>query len=283
MPSAAPDKTTLLENVEQFVEGLTDYQRAFLKKYPYPQLFAVISWGCAATSWLATVLNRHPDIFCVHAANLHWQVLGNCERLDGIPYLRIIGSQGHAHVAAGGVHGVSRHLVPECRRSFEDKFNAAVVVREPVSRVHSQLALYQDFEGLRVWNVDYLDAILARIGIAVEAGDYQSRLFVHAANMLNAILDEREVGKIYRSEDLTSNSQVLGEFIEEITRGKVSPSSDWLESAIRTKKVNVHSARHPQREFDEWQIDVMRKVVDPRAWEVYESLGYARPDFAGSV
>ncbi len=225
-------------------------------------------------------MNRHPDIFCIHAANLHWHVLGNCEKLDGVPYLRIIGSQGHAHIAAGGVHGVSRHLVSECRRSFGDKFNAVVVVREPISRLHSQLALYQDFEGLRAWNVDYVDAILARANIAVPPGDYQSRLFVHAVNMLNAVLEEREVGKIYRAEDLTSNRDVLGEFVEEITRGKVSPASEWLESAIQTKKVNVHSGRHPRRELDDWQIDVVRKVVDPRAWEVYESLGYARPDFA---
>jgi len=266
--------------VEQFVDGLTDYQQAFLRKYPSPQLFSVISWGCAATAWLAAVLNRHPDIYCVHDANHSWHVLGNFEKLDGVPYLRIIGKQGHAHAAAGEVHGVSRHLVSECRRTFGDKFNAAVVVREPISRIYSQLALHQDFEGLRAWNVDYVDAILARTNIVAPPGDYQSRLFVHAVNMLNAILEEREVGKIYRAEDLTSNAGVLGEFVEEITRGKVSPASDWLQSAIQTKKVNVHAARRPRHEFDDWQVDVIRKVVDPRAWEVYESLGYARPEFA---
>jgi len=266
--------------VEQFVEGLTDYQQAFLKKYPYPQLFYVVSWGCAATAWLATVLNRHPDIYCVHAANLHWHVLGDCEKLDGARYLRVIGSQGHAHIAAGGVHGVSRHLVPECRRSFGDKFNAAVVVREPIARLQSQLALYKDFEGTRAWELDYLDAVLSRTGIKIAREDYHSRLFVHAANMLNAILDERAVGTIYRSEDLTSNGEVLGQFIEEITRGRVSPGSEWLDSAIHTKKVNIHAGRHPLRELDDWQMDVIRRVVDPRAWELYEGLGYARPEFA---
>lgn len=269
--------------MEQFVEGLTDYQQAFLRKYPYPQLFAVISWGCAATAWLATVLNRHPDIYCVHAANLSWHVLGNCEKLDGARYLRIIGSQGHAHLAAGGVHGMSRHLVPECHRTFGDKFNAAVVVREPISRLYSQLALYQDFEDLQIWDVAYLDAILSRTGIALAPGDYQSRLFVHAANMLNAILDERAAGRIYRSEDLTSNAQALGEFVEEITRAKVSPTSEWLQSALQIKKVNVHAGRHSGYKLDDWQIDVIRRVVDPRAWELYEALGYARPEFAAGA
>jgi hypothetical protein len=269
--------------VEQFVDGLTDYQRAFLRKYPYPQLFYVVSWGCAATAWLATVLNRHPDIYCVHAANLHWHVLGDCEKLDGARYLRVIGSQGHAHIAAGGVHGLSRYLVPECRRNFGQNFNAVVVVRDPISRLRSMLGLYQDFGDSHVLDTGYLDGILSRAGIAVQPEDYRSRIFVHAASMLNAILDEGEVGKIYRSEDLTTNSQVLGDFVEEITRGKVSPDSAWLESAIHTKKVNVHAGRYPRRELDDWQIEVIRKVVDPRAWELYESLGYARPEFAAAA
>ena len=266
--------------MEQSVDGLTDYQQAFLRKFPYPQLFSVISWGCAATAWLAAVLNRHPDIYCVHATNQHWHVLGDCDKLDGVPYLRVLGSQGHANLAAGDVHGVNRSAVPECRRSFGDKFNAAVVVREPIPRLHSQLALYQDFEGVRAWNVEYVDAVLDRTSIVVAPEDYQSRLFVHAANMLNAVLEEREVGKLYRCEDLTSNTNVLGEFVEEITRGKVSPASDWLQSAIQTKKVNVHAASRPRRELDDWQMDVVRKVVNPRAWDIYESLGYARPEFA---
>ena len=251
----------------------------FLTNIHVPQVFYVVSWGCAATAWLATVLNRHPDIYCVHAANHAWHVLGNGEKLDGARYLRIIGSQGHAHIAAGGVHGMSRLAVPECRRAFGNKFNAAVVVREPLSRMRSQIALHRDFEGLQVFDLAYLDAVLDRTGIAIEPGDYQSRLFVHAANMLNAVLEEREVGKIYRSEDLTSDPDVLGEFVEEITRGKVSPDSQWLNSAIETKKVNVHAGLHPRRELDDWQIEVIRRVVDPRAWDIYESLGYARPDF----
>lgn len=269
--------------MEELFEGLTDYQRAFLRKYPCPQLFYVVSWGCAATAWIARILNQHPDIYCVHAANHHWHVLGNGEKLDGARYLRIIGSQGHAHVAAGGVHGLSRHLVPECRRIFGNQFNAAVVVREPLARIRSQMALHRDFDGLQVFDLGYLDAILDRTGIALEPGDYQSRLFVHAVNMLNAVLEEREVGKIYRCEDLTSDTGVLGEFVDEITRGKVSPDSQWLNSAVKTKKVNVHAGRFPSRELDDWQIDVIRKVVDPRAWDLYESLGYARPEFAADA
>ncbi|HEY2845929.1 MAG TPA: hypothetical protein VGJ09_19870 [Bryobacteraceae bacterium] len=261
------------------MDRLSDYQRAFLHKYPYPQLFAVISWGCAATAWLANVLNRHPDLYCVHAANLTWQVLGDCERLDGARYLRVIGSQGHARGAAGDIHGISRHLVPECRQTFGEKFNAVVVVREPLARIHSQLALFGDFDGLRAWNVDYIDGVIERTGIKIAQEDYASRLFVHAANMLNAILEEPAVGKIYRSEDLTSEAATLRDFVHEITGGKVSASSEWLESALQTARINAHASRHAGAELEDWQMDAIRRVVDPRSWEIYESLGYARPEF----
>src|SRR5436305_15337620 len=36
-----------------------------------PDLFAVISWGCSATTWVAPTLNSHPDVFCLHNLRLH--------------------------------------------------------------------------------------------------------------------------------------------------------------------------------------------------------------------
>jgi hypothetical protein len=261
-----------------FLDELSDHQRWLLRCYPLPQIFAVVSWGCAATSWLATILNRHPNIYCVHAANHFWHVLGGCERLDGVRYLRILGSQGHAHMAAGCVHGVSRHLVPECRRSFGRRFNAAVVVREPIARFQSQLALFEQSEGVQAWNLDYVDDLIARTGVTLGTDDYPSRFLVHAANMLNAILEEHHVGRIYRCEDLTRNADALADFVEEITCGKVSPSRGWLRSAIETKPINPH--RHGPIQLNDWHIDVIRKVVQPDAWVHYEKLGYRCPDFA---
>ena len=34
-----------------------------------PPVFAVISWGYAATGWLSKVLDGHPEILCVHGLN----------------------------------------------------------------------------------------------------------------------------------------------------------------------------------------------------------------------
>ena len=265
----------LQENKNYPLGGLTTHQAAILTSHPCPQLFAVVSWGCAATAWISTILNRHPDIYCVHAANHFWHVLADCDRLDGVPYMRLIGAQGHSHVAAGEVHGVSRHLIPELRRSFAGAFNAAVVVREPMPRLHSQLAHFEEFAETRAWDVSYVDEVMARTGVTLPAHNYRNRFFVHAVNMLNAVLEESDAGKIYRSEDLTQNADVLGDFIEEITRGKVSPDSAWLASAVQTRRVNEHTRQRPRPPFEDWQVDVIRRVVDPRSWEIYETLGYS--------
>ena len=265
--------------IPDFPDRLSNYQQLFLRLYPPPQVFAVVSWGCAATSWLANVLNRHPDIYCVHAANYFWHILGNCNRLDGVSYLRIIGSQGHAHKAAGCVHGLSRHLVPECQRSFGSKFNAAVVVRDPIPRLHSLLAIFEQSEGVQAWDLEYVGDLISRSGVKLPADDYPSRFVVHAANMLNAILEEREVGKLYRCEDLTGNAETLVGFVEHITCGEVSSNCEWLQCAVEMKRLNAHTRTDSRDRLEDWQMDVIRKVVQPHAWELYEELGYQRPEF----
>lgn len=240
----------------------------------------MVSWGCAATSWLAKILNSHPDIYCVHAANLFWHVLGEIPRLDGVRYLQIIASQGHAHAAAGDVHGVSRHLIPELRATFGAAFNAAVVVREPAARLYSQMALFDQYVDLQSWEIGYIDEVIARCGVVLPGNEYVNRLFVHGVNMLNAVLEERECGRIFRAEDLTSDAEVLSQFIDEITRGKVRAEPEWVQAAVNSKRLNAHADAVSGRQLEDWQVDVVRKVVDPRAWEIYSELGYTTPEFA---
>jgi hypothetical protein len=259
-----------------YLEGLSEYQRAFLSSYGLAQLFAVISWGSAATAWLSRVLNSHPDIFCVHASNTFWHVLGGYEKLDGVSYLRIVGSQGHAHIAAGDVHGVSRYQVPDLRRCFGNLFNAVVVVREPLARLRSQLALFEEYKSQNdAWDLTYVDNLVERHSLALPADDFTHRAFIHGANMLNAILEEREVGRIYRAEDLTANAWILGDFIVEITRAKITPTSEWLKAATQTQPVNAHAGHLEVTQFTDWQLDTIRKVVYPSSWQMYAELGYS--------
>jgi len=262
---------------------LTDEQLAFLECYPPPpQLFAVVTWGCAATSWLAHVLNSHPDIYCAHAANVFWSKLGNIPQLDGLKYLRIIGSQGYCYKAAGDVHGVSREAVKEVRAVLGDDFSCAVVIREPIARLHSQVALFARFKGLPLWNVDYLNHVIGRLSLPDPS--YETRLFVHGVNMLNSVVQERHVAPIYRSEDLTANPAILREFAELVTGGKVKFTDNWAEEMISRPSLNPHRTPEQKvKDFADWQIDVIRSVVDPEAWRIYSEFGYEVPGFVNVV
>ena len=48
-------------------EDLSALQRALLDAGSCDRLFAVVSWGAAATMWLAKTLNAHPEMLCLHA------------------------------------------------------------------------------------------------------------------------------------------------------------------------------------------------------------------------
>ena len=246
----------------------------------YPQLFAVISWGAAATSWLSKTLNSHPEIFCLHATNLYL-TLDKERRVfpenNGLEYLRIIAKSALGYQAAGDVHGMSRYDIPEIRQLLDDKFNAVVVVREPIPRLKSQISHFQSFGNRQVYNVDYVDDIIKRKNLTLPHNDYWDKLFVHGVNMLNAVVEENNVGKIYRSEDLTTNKSIFSEFIDEITRGKIKTDSDLLDKMIKIDRVNKHVKEEIQ--FDNWQIDVIKSIVSNKAWELYSKLGYDKPNF----
>jgi hypothetical protein len=264
----------------------TDAKRkAILETYPPPHVFAVITWGCAASSWLARTLNSHPDIYCVHTANSSWAELGGAPHLDGSDYLTVIGSQGYAHIAAGDVHGVSRHTVPELKATFGEQFSCAIVVREPLSRLRSQLALFKKFQHLHLWNVEYLDDIINNQKLPLPDNSYSNHLFVHGANMLNAIVEEHLVAPIYRSEDLTSDAEILCNFVDHLTNGKVKADLSWATTSICRDKLNVHAeaaVKSPKVEdlkLEDWQIATLQKVVLPQAWELYHELKYPIPSF----
>ena len=95
---------------DELFGDLDELGQATAKDAPLPFLFCVVSWGCAATQWLANTLNSHPDIFCVHCENQFWERLGGARNLDGWQYLRILGCQSPGSRACGDVHGVSRKI-----------------------------------------------------------------------------------------------------------------------------------------------------------------------------
>ena len=115
---------------DAFLEGLSEEDIAGLNSISAPQLFSVVSWGCAATQWLHKVLNAHPEIFCLHALNitlLKTDTLKLGKKMDGLEYFQVIAKLAYAYKAVGNIHGLSCHHVPELRRVLGDKFNAVAL------------------------------------------------------------------------------------------------------------------------------------------------------------
>ena len=275
----AAGQETASEETPAYLIGLPKEEIAACRQTPVRQVFAVVTWGCSASHWLSAMLNTHPDIFCVHDANSLWRRLGRAPQLNGTEYLRIIGLQGVACAAAGDVHGVGLHTLPQLRQDFGDHFQAAVVVREPLPRLRSQLALYGNNSWTGHWDIEYVYKFI-RQGVRLPADTYENRLVLHAIANLNCIIAEHAAAQVWRTEDLTADGEKLGAFIDHITRGAVRPDTAWTSNAVARPKLTSHTSRRPSDEaFEDWQIDAIRRIVHPRAWDLYAELGYTRPAF----
>ena len=241
-----------------------------------PQLFAVVSWGCAATAWIARILNAHPDVFCVHQANVKWSILSDTPRAaDGL-YMRIVQSLGRGHIAAGDVHGIDRRQIAALREEYGERFDCAVVVREPLSRLRSQFSFFSEFHARRSWgDLSYVDELAAKAGLELASLSYEQRLIIHGTNMLNAIVEERDLAPVWKCEDLTVNPEALCRFVAQLTRGKVLPDTEWAKQAQLIAPMNQHGAGG--RELTDWHWHVIRNCVQPAAWNAYSKLGYEHP------
>lgn len=273
------DLTDRTPDNDELFWDLDELGQATARDAPLPFLFCVVSWGAAATQWLAATLNAHPDIFCVHCANQFWERLGGARSLDGWEYLRILGCESPSSRACGDVHGVSRETIPDLRNKLGNSFNCAVLVREPLPRLRSQMAHFENWPVKSAWNVDYVQRFLDE-GVRLPQDNINNRLFLHGVNMLNNICVEEPLATLWRSEDLTSNAAMLSSFVEDLTRGNVKADRDWAERAVSRPASNRH--RQPDAsavKFEPWQMDAISKIVTPQAWQLYEKIGYKIPDF----
>ncbi len=254
---------------------MTPFQQAVLDIYPPPRLFALVSWGCAGTSWIARALNAHPDIFCVHAAGTMWKIFAGSPPVDGVEYMRIIGAQGYAHALAGDVHGVSRHTIPALKQEFGPRFAAAVLVRDPLPRMRSQLALMDRLRVHEGWDVGHVDTMARQCGLDPTGWTYPDRLQFHAANMLNAIVEEVTVGPVFRIEDVSRKPESLHALLNHLSGGELACPSWWIEHVLRLKPLNSHTGTLSPAVPLQVSPQLLRTVLRPEAAALYEQLGYS--------
>src|SRR2546423_15679741 len=106
-----------------------------------------------------------------------------------------------------------------------------------MARLASLLALYARLRGGRRFEIDYIDELIARKDVSLPDGDYETKLFVHGVNLFNAIVEERELAPIFRSEELTSDPGVFADFARLLTGGHVSIRAPWVERGLRPAPV----------------------------------------------
>jgi hypothetical protein len=239
-----------------------------------PHVFAVVSWGAAATTWLASALNDCPDVFCLHAANQVWSQLSGAKAVDGLLYLRIVGRLGYTAKAAGDVHGISRHHIRSIKEYYGEAFRCAVLVRDPLRRLVSQLSLFpKNPDPRRIYgDLSYLNDKFPEAVKQLPSGEYQELLFLHAVNLLNAIVDEASVGPIWRMEDLTTAPLELINAVDYLTSSSVAPPVDWARKWTEHRKLNQHA--EAAIDFNGWQRRVIASAVLPQAIAAYRALGY---------
>jgi len=256
------------------------------KTWQAQNLFAIITWGSTATSWISKVLNHHPEIFCVHelasilsqsklfSSNDFW------DKFDPIDFIKIIARLGGKFTVRGDVHSLRPDYIPSLKEFFGKKFSSVVIEREPISRLKSTISNFNYKLPHQFYDIEYVDKIISRKKIDLPKFDYEHKLFVHGVNLLNTIEQEvnNNCGKMFRMEDLISDTKYLKSLVEEISSGELSADDELLYKMIKTPPTNIRASKE-EIEFENWQIDVIKKVVDEKAWELYSELGYDKPNF----
>jgi len=248
-------------------------------------LFAIITWGATGTSWISKVLNHHPEIFCVHelASVLNQSKLFSSNdfwaKFDPLDFMKIISRMSH-HKVNGDVHSFRSEDIPRLKEYFGKKFSSAVIEREPISRLKSTISGYRSMLPHKLYDTRYVDYIILRKKIELPKSNYENKLFVNGVNLLNAIEQEvnNNCGKMFRMEDLISDPKYLKSLIEEISSSELTADDDLLHQMIKTPATNIRASKE-KIEFEDWQIDVIKKVVHEKAWELYSKVGYSKPNF----
>jgi len=239
-----------------------------------PALFSVISWGCAGTAWLARALGSHPDIFCLHAANHYWSSMLRQPLADGVDYLNVVVSMGKGFPVIGEVHGVSRELLPAVREWYGNRFQAAVLVREPMRRVLSQINLSRELGSVRHWDPAHLHNIARKAGLDPARQKEAQWVQLHAFEMLNVICEERQIGPVYRIEDLGTDPLAMTSLIRHLSGDTLSVNADWLTHLRAIPPINQHSNHHGLQALDDESRHYLRRIVTDEARDHYRSLGY---------
>lgn len=165
-------------------------------------------------------------------------------------------------------------MIPELRENYGSVFSSAVLVRDPLPRLASQLALFQTLPDTDTWDLSYVNEIAARCGRDPDKLTREEQLKLHGFNMLNSITEEKEVGPIFRIEDLTRNPESMSSLVNDLTSGRLLCPGWWLDYVRKLPPLNGHCSHNPSNELSPADLLLLSRVVTAEAKELYRNLGY---------
>lgn len=264
-------KTRLSRNVKR------GYNRS--ESEGFPSLFAIVSWGAAATHWLSKVLNAHPDVLCLHNTHSHWARKSGSARVDDLTYMQIIHRAAQGYRLAGDCHGISGTSIARLRSQWKDRFRSAVVVRHPIPRLASawNLATKTRFQYHELDHDRLRASAPSELRWLKSEGDF---VFLHLAGMINSIQTDDKIGPIYKMEDLVVDQDQVRSLLRFLSAEQLDFDPALPEAVFRQELVS-HSGkdapRDPELVFQSlsgWQKEIFTAVFESRSRQIYESLGY---------
>jgi hypothetical protein len=208
-------------------------------------------------------------------------VVPEVDALADYKYLQCLRHLGTGYLLAGDVHGIPITTVPVLRDWFGDRIHTAAVVRHPEKRLLSQLRLFEEFDfSEQAWGkLDYIAGLTGFDKISHLVTGRERHCFVHAANMLNNVIEEHRHCRVFRSEDLTTDPQAFGTFISHISGATVTATDEFVSIVMSRRRINAHRGTgiNGDRIAAEWQRAILRAIVKPEAWTLYQQFGYELP------
>ncbi len=272
-------------------------------------LFFITSYGRTATYWLASVLNKHPDIFCAHGPTFKYfpldeehferntQIVSEREYYYGLTPAEILRHMEREVMGAklyGNVHAFTANRLDKKLGSEARDLKRINLLRHPFTRIpsfaHHWVEKAQALDFARK-NIEELiegnsgcQSLMKLISERFEVDFSQliNRAFVYAIIQQGAdVPDSRVECPHICCERLTKELDYFLWLFDHITGNALQPHENMIEAYKNSGRKNA-TTEHEKSAFEiaaqwrDWQRFIVRFWLDTNPQEVtlYEGLGY---------
>lgn len=247
-----------------------DVKELYLKydHYERAELFFIVSWGASGSKYIQEIINKCCiNVFCFHGGLNYIRDFFGISEVDIECYAAYLSMIGSGLSYCGDIHSLdSSHVQTLLQNGY--RFKTASLVRDPFPRLVSQFGLFRRKEQYyKIMDLSYVDKFAKDCKLNVKSLHYRDRLIMHGINMLNKIIEEVQLFKVFRIEDLTAQREIEN-FMKFLMPEVGVKQFDALDS-----RVNSHAC---PGDLESWELkfDHVSGVLRPDAIELYKAFGY---------